>query len=488
MSILPNERNAESGVLEAPIKGKSMSRILIVDDEPQILRILSVLLTERGYETATAESGEKALSLQAGFRPKVALLDLSMPGMDGLETMKRLLAADPRLTCIMMTAHGSIRSAVEAIRIGAFNYLPKPFDNDELLLTIGHALEMRRLNSEVLALRSELESRYGFNEIVGIDSRMQEVFRVMAKVADANVTVLISGESGTGKELVARAIHRRSARSGGPFIAVNCGAVPHELFEAEFFGFEKGAFTDAREGHPGKFELASGGTLFLDEAGELTPEAQVKLLRALEEHEITRIGGTSPIPVNTRVIAATNRNLETAVESGRFRDDLYWRINVVSISIPPLRERRQDLPLLIDHMFDRFQHEAQSGVKSISPEARRLLLGYAWPGNVRELENTLCRAIILCDDDTITIRDLPTRIRGEAAENADDEAEDLKLADAVNEAVIRVEKRMIVSRLARYQNNRTATANSLGITRKTLFTKMRELNLDINEKEIELFP
>ena len=463
-----------------------MSRILIVDDEPQIRRILSVLLAEHGHETAAAESGKEALSIQAVFRPDMVLLDVSLPEMDGIETMKRLLADVPQLACIIMTAYGSIRSAVEAMRIGAFDYLSKPFDNDELLLTIDRAWKMRCLDNEVRTLRGELESRYGFNEIISIDPRMREVFRIMAKVAETNATVLVSGESGTGKELVARAIHRRSAHAGGPFVAVNCGAVPRDLVEAEFFGHEKGAFTGAHESHPGKFELASGGTLFLDEVGELALDAQVKLLRALEEHEITRIGGKKPMPVAARVIAASNKDLYRAVKSGQFREDLYWRINVVSISIPPLRERRQDLPLLIDHLLDRFQREMQSGVKSISPEARRLILDYAWPGNVREMENTLCRAVILGEGDTVTADDLPPRIRGNATETGEETGaydEELKLADAINEAVSRVEKRLIVSRLARYHNNRTATANSLGITRKTLFTKMREFNLGATDAD-----
>jgi DNA-binding NtrC family response regulator len=458
-----------------------MSRILIVDDEPQIRRILSALLTERGHKTETAESGEEALAKRAGFRPDIVLLDVNLPEMDGIEALKRLLADEPRLTCIMMTAYGSIRSAVEAMRIGAFDYLSKPFDNDELLLTIERAWKMRCLDDEVRTLRGELESRYGFNEIIGIDPGMREVFHVMSKVAEADAIVMISGESGTGKELVARAIHRRSARSGGPFVAVNCGAIPRDLVEAEFFGHEKGSFTDARESRPGKFELASGGTLFLDEVGDMPIEAQVKLLRALEEHEITRIGGVKPVPVDARVIAATNRDLEKAVSAGRFREDLYWRINVVSISIPPLRERRQDLPLLLDHMFARFQREMRSDVKSISPEARRLILGYDWPGNVREMENVLRQTVILCDGDVITARDLPSRFRGGKGGNGEESgspADELKLADAVKEAVARVEKRLIASRLALYRNNRTATADSLGITRKTLFTKMRELDID----------
>ncbi|MDR0311697.1 MAG: sigma-54 dependent transcriptional regulator [Acidobacteriota bacterium] len=465
-----------------------MSRILIVDDEQQIRRILSLLLADHGHETAAVECGEAAAPMQAKFRPDIALLDVSLPGIDGIETMKRLLAADPRLICIMMTAYGSIRSAVDAVRLGAFDYLSKPFDNDELLFSIERAWKMRCLDNEINTLRQELESRYGFNDIIGIDPRMREVFRVMEKVAASDATVLISGESGTGKELVARAIHRRSSKAGGPFIAVNCGAIPRDLVEAEFFGHEKGAFTDAHKSRQGKFELASGGTLFLDEIGDLALDAQAKILRALQECEITRIGGGKPISVDTRVIAATNKDLDQAFKTGKFREDLYWRLNVVSISIPPLRKRRQDLPLLIDHLFDRFQREMQSDVKSISPEARRLLLGYAWPGNVRELENTLNRAVILCDGDTITARDLPPRVRGEVSEagedaDAGDANGELKLADAVRDAVVRLEKRLIAERLAQCRSNRTATASSLGITRKTLFTKMRELNLDAEIRE-----
>ncbi len=460
-----------------------MGRILIVDDEPQIRRILSVLLSERGHEIATAETGEAALAMQPGMKPEIVLLDINLPGMGGLETLKKLLLQDPRLDCIMMTAFGTIRSAVQAMQLGAFDYLTKPFDNDELLLTIERALRMRSLDNEVAALRSELESRYGFNEIIGISSQMREVFRVMTKVAAVNATVLITGESGTGKELVARAIHRRSARASAPFIAVNCSAIPRDLIEAEFFGHEKGAFTDARESHIGKLEAAAGGTLFLDEIGDLAPDAQAKLLRSLQEREIVRVGGTRTIPVDVRVIAATNRNLERAVRDNEFREDLYWRINVVAINLPPLRERIQDMPLLLDHFLDHFQRELKLGVKSITPEARDLLIRYSWPGNIRELENTLCRAIILCDSDALTAGDLPPRIRGDVHETAENK-DNLKLADAVKESTERVEKILIISRLAQNHNNRTTTADSLGISRKTLFNKMREYNLgadDISE-------
>ncbi len=463
-----------------------MTRVLIVDDEKHIRRILSVLLAEHGHEVREAESGEIALAMQPEFRPDIVLLDLSLPGMGGMEVLQQLLGRVPQTDCIMMTAYGTIRSAVEAMHLGAFDYLAKPFDNDELLLIIERALRMRRMNAELEDLRMELEARYGFSEIIGICPPMCEVFRIMAKVAGVDATVLISGESGTGKELVARAIHRRSKRCAGPFVAVNCSAIPQDLIEAEFFGHEKGAFTDARESRAGRFELAEGGSLFLDEVGDLSLEAQAKLLRALQEHEVTRLGGRSPIPVDVRVIAATNKDLERAVPKGEFREDLYWRINVVNIKLPPLRERRPDLPLLIDHLLDRFRRELKLNVKTVSPSARQLMLRYDWPGNVRELENTLCRAMILCDGDALAASDLPPRIRGELSGKEPGggvEYDSMQLADAVREAIGRLEKMLITSRLARHRGNRTATAESLGISRKTLFNKMREYNLGSAEEE-----
>jgi two-component system response regulator AtoC len=463
-----------------------MSRILVVDDEKQIRRILSVLLAEHGHDVREADSGEAALALQPEFQPNIVLLDLSLPGINGLETLQKLLEWNRRIDCIMMTAYGTIRSAVQAMRLGAFDYLSKPFDNDELLLIIDRALHMRRLDAELEDLRSELEARYGFNEIVGISPQMREVFRIMAKVAAVDATVLITGESGTGKELVARAIHRRSRRAGGTFLAINCSAIPNELLEAEFFGHEKGAYTDAHVSRAGKFELASGGTLFLDEVGDLSLEAQAKLLRVLQEHEVTKIGGKRPTRVDVRVIAATNKDLERAVRRDEFREDLYWRINVVTIKLPPLRDRREDLPLLIDHLLDRFQRELKLSVKSISPEARTLLLNYHWPGNIRELENTLCRALILCDGNVLMRADLPPRIRGELpAESlsASSDLDKLKLSEAVAEATERLEKMLIVSRLAQHKGSRTATAESLGISRKTLFNKMRQYGLSGDEEE-----
>ena len=463
-------------------------RILVVDDEKQIRRIVSVLLQERDYEVAEASCGEEALRLQTDFEPALVLLDLSMPGMDGLQTLQELMKTVPAPEVVMMTAFGTIRSAVEAMRLGAFDYLSKPFDNDALLLTIERALERRRLSHEVEALRTELESRYGFSEIIGLSSQMQDVFRMMAKVAKVDATVLITGESGTGKELVARAIHRRSSRCSGPFVAVNCSAIPETLVESEFFGAQKGAFTDARESRPGKFEMAHHGTLFLDEIGDLALDAQAKLLRVLQERQITPLGATRSRSVDVRVIAATNRNLEQAVARGEFREDLYWRINVVNIQLPPLRDRREDLPLLVDHFLDHFNREFGLTVKTIAKDAKALLFAYDWPGNVRELENTLCRAMVLCECTTLSVPDLPPRIRGES-ETGDwsgspvDQGQ-VKLAEAVNQMTERLEKTIIVSRLAKLRGNRTSTAQSLGVSRKTLFNKMRQYGLTHDEEDL----
>jgi two-component system, NtrC family, response regulator AtoC len=465
-----------------------MARVLIVDDEKQIRRILGVMLQDLGHVVGEAGSGEEALGMESSFAPDIVLIDLSLPGIDGLETLARLLERNPARDCIMMTAYGSIRTAVEAMRLGAADYVTKPFDNEQLILSIDRALQVRRLNTEVEALRTELESRYGFSEIVGIGPRMQSVFRVMAKVAAVDATVLVTGESGTGKELVARAIHRRSRRARGPFVAVNCSAIPSGLVESEFFGHEKGAFTDARESRPGRFEQARGGTLFLDEIGDLSLDAQAKLLRALQEREVTRVGGTRPQKVDVRVIAATNRDLDRAVRQGSFREDLFWRINVVTLKLPPLRERREDLPLLIDHLLDRFNRELGLAVRSMSAEARALLLAYDWPGNVRELENTLCRAMILCEGQALTASDLPPRVRGERHAEDGSPASGLhrlELADAVKEATGRLEKMMILSRLAEFGGSRTLAAESLGVSRKTLFNKMRQYELAAGPEERE---
>jgi DNA-binding NtrC family response regulator len=462
-----------------------MARILIVDDERPIRRILALLLQERRHRVFDVGTAEEALAALPEAKPDLVLLDLKLPGMGGMEALKRLRAANARLDVIMMTAHGTISSAVEAMRRGAFDYITKPFDNDELVITVDRALEMRRLDSEVETLRGDLEARYGFTEIVGISREIQEVFRMMSKVVAVDVTVLVTGDSGTGKELVARAIHRRGQRAQGPFVAINCSAIPQTLVESEFFGHEKGAFTDAKETRPGRFEQADGGTLFLDEVGDLTLEAQAKLLRALQERMVQRIGARAPRPVDVRVIAATNKDLEKEARAGRFRDDLFWRLNVIHIRLPPLHERRGDLPILIDHLIDRFNRELGLAVEHIAMDARQALYEYRWPGNIRELENTICRAMILCEGNGLRLADLPARVRGELpegeAETPRSDLARLSLADAVAGATERLEKMMILSRLAEHRGSRTTTAESLGISRKTLFNKMRQYGLSGDE-------
>ncbi len=466
-----------------------MAKILIVDDEARIRRILALMLRDHGHRVVEAESGEEGLDKAGEFSPDLALLDLKLPGIDGLETLRQLRERAAHLEVIMMTAFGTIGTAVEAMRRGACDYLTKPFDNDELLLVVDRVLQQRQLAIEVESLRDDLETRYGFTEIIGVSPEIQAIFRTMAKVARVDATVLVTGESGTGKELVARAIHRKSRRAQRPFVAVNCSAIPQTLVEAEFFGHERGAFTDAHQARPGKFEQADSGTLFLDEAGDLALDAQAKLLRVLQEKQIVRLGSQNPRPVDVRVIAATNKNLEHEVAEGRFREDLFWRLNVVTIELPALRQRKQDLPLLLDHFIGRLNRELGLAVHRISPEARQLLVDYPWPGNVRELENALCRSMILCEGEVLSPADLPDRLRGETAEGKaafpPSDLDQMTLTDAVAEATERLEKRMILSRLAALKSNRTATAKSLGISRKTLFNKMRQYGLTDDDLDDE---
>ncbi len=463
-----------------------MARILIVDDERHIRQILQAFLVEHHFDVLVAESGEEGLELAARTPPDLALLDLMLGGLSGLDTFKRLRERLPEVPCIFMTGYGSIRSAVDAMRAGGDDYLTKPFDNDELLIAVKRALELRRLSREVEELRNELSARYGFDNIVGISRPMQEVFRIMKRLADKEATVLILGESGTGKELVARALHQRSPRRAAPFVAVNCSAIPTTLVEAEFFGYERGAFTDAREAHAGKFEQAHRGTLFLDEVGDLPTDAQAKLLRVLQDREVTRLGARKAIKVDVRVLAATNKNLEAAVRTGQFREDLFWRLNVLSLRLPPLRDRPEDLPLLIDAFIQQLAQQMDLPVNGISPEARRLLLAHDWPGNVRELENTLQRAMVLCEGTQLLARDLPPRIRGNSSDDSDSslDNEKLSLGDAVRRATERVERAWIQAALSEHRGSRTATATSLGINRKTLFNKMRLFGL-VAEGETE---
>lgn len=449
-------------------------KILIIDDEKNIRDIFSLLLSEKGYLVKTAETGQDGLERAQEFLPDIVLLDMNLPDMSGLDALSLLLDAFPNLQIIIITAYGTIKNAVEATKMGAYDYLEKPVDNDELLLLISRALEVRELKLEVATLKSELSSRYRFANIIGMSSLMDSVFQLMGKIAQVDGTVLITGESGTGKELVARAIHFNSPRKENPFVVVNCGAIPKDLIESEFFGHVKGAFTDAKVEKTGKFELAHKGTIFLDEISDLSMDAQVKLLRALGEKEIVKVGGTKTIPVDVRVIAATNRDLEEQVKKGNFREDLYFRLAVLSLHLPPLRERREDIPLLCEHFIKKFNRELSKQIKGLSEKTLNYLKNFIWPGNVRELENVIYESMVLCDSDRIDEENLPLRIRNDYL-TPDLESGSLK--EVSQSITSSVERNLIEKALKETGGNKTLAAKSLGISRKTLFNKMRLLKM-----------
>jgi len=453
------------------------SKVLIIDDEAGISSILSALLTKNGYEAEVANSGESGLDVYAQFMPAVILLDLKMPGIDGIKVMEILnkqLNADCKI--IIMTAHGEVRSAVEAMKKGAFDYLEKPFDNDELLAIISRAVEMVTLKRRVKQLEDQLEETYRFENIVGVSDKMKSTFALMRKFAATDGTVLVCGQSGTGKELIVRAIHQASKRKSGPFVVVNCGAIPPNLIESEFFGHEAGSFTDAKELRVGKFESANGGTLFLDEISELTLEAQVKLLRVIEEGTFSRVGSNMPIAVDVRVMAATNRDLATMVEEGKFREDLYWRLNVLSLNVCSLRQRKEDIPILVDYFLERYATPLGIEQPAVSDKAMELLMAYDWPGNVRELQNCIYSAMTIASDPTIEPADLPRRIYldSEPSEVTSVISGRISLAEAAAQATAKAEQEAINKALLETGGNREKAAELLGIGRKTLYRKLRQ--------------
>jgi DNA-binding NtrC family response regulator len=388
-----------------------LGRILVVDDEANARTALAELLREEGYEVETAADAFKALGKYEAFAPHIVVTDLKMPGMDGIELVKKIRATDEATGIIVMTAFGAVQSAIDAMRAGAAEYLTKPLNFDELLVVLAKTLENQALRSETRQLRQRVRERVAPGNIVGIAPPMQRVFEVVEQVAPSRATVLITGESGTGKELVANAIHQRSTRAAGPFIKLHCAALAESLLESELFGHEKGSFTGAMMRKDGRFQLADGGTLFLDEIGEISQAIQVKLLRFLQEHEFERVGGTQTIRVDVRVIAATNRNLLEEVSKGRFREDLYYRLNVVALEMPPLRERKSDIPALAKFFLERYTRENAKAVEGFTGEAMELLSAYDWPGNVRELENAIERAVVLAGGSMIEARHLPPNVR-----------------------------------------------------------------------------
>lgn len=450
------------------MKGK----VLIADDEPRIRKIVSLLLIQEGYEVKTVANGKEAVSETTLFRPDVILLDQQMPVMTGTEALEKIQAVRPNQVVILVTAFGTISLAVDAVKKGAYDFIEKPFDNDDLLLKVKRAMEHSQLKGELRQLKKRLGE--GERPIIGSEGGLRTVMEQVNRVAMTEATVFIHGESGTGKELIARAVHIRSKRSEQPFVAINCGAIPLSLIENELFGHEKGAFTDAKEAQRGIFEQAEGGTLFLDEIGELPMDAQVKLLRVLEERKVTRIGGTKLIPVNVRIVAATNRDLEAEVKTGNFRLDLLYRLNVFTLELPPLRDRKEDIPLLTDFFIRKHNEVLNLFVKGITPAAMDRLCAYDWPGNIRDLENAIQSAMILCSDGMIDVSQLPARIKGYEQGDAS-----IALGDSndIREVNAQVEKELIQETLKRFGGNRTLTAEALNISRKTLFNKMKKYGL-----------
>ncbi len=459
-----------------------METILIVDDEKNYLRVLSAVLEEEGYEVLTALNGREALEIKETSDLDLILTDMKMPGMDGIKLLEHIKAKDPDLPVIMMTAHGTVDKAVEAMQKGAYSYILKPFDNERLIIYVKKAVAMYQVVKENRRLRDEVKSQYRFGNFIGKSKAMREVFEMIRKVAPANASVLVEGESGTGKELVAKSIHFNSPRRDKPFIAVNCSALSENLLESELFGHERGAFTGAVAKKKGRFELADNGTLFLDEIGELSTSLQVKLLRVLQEKIFERVGGTQAITVNIRIIAATNKNLKEEMINGRFRRDLFYRLNVVRIALPPLKQRQEDIHLLVKHFIEKYAFERRAAVpvKGVNQEVGRIFYDYSWPGNVRELENLIERVMILCPHDTIRISDLPAGFK-DNVQNAL-HLEGIPTHANLYETLAMIEKAMIERALKMADNVQAHAASMLGIGKSGLNQKIKKYNLDVGSK------
>ena len=438
--------------------------VLVVDDDPGMCAMLASRLTNRGFRVVTATSGTEAIERVQHDDVEVVVSDVNMKGMNGVELCQRLPEHRPQLPVILITAFGSMDLAIQAIRAGAYDFVPKPFEIDQLVLAIERAVTLARLTDEVQRLRRAV-APVGFGELIGTSPPMAELYALLGKIAASSAPVLITGESGTGKELVSRAIHAAGERAAGPFVAVNCAAMPAQLLESELFGHEKGAFTDARSAKQGLFVAARGGTIFLDEIGELPLEVQPKLLRALQEHTVRPVGATAEVPFDARLITATNRNLETMVEDHTFREDLYFRINVLSVELPALRTRGGDVLVLASHFLDRIAARARKRIAGFSAEAAHKLMAYAWPGNVRELENCIERAVALASFDQIAVSDLPEKVRAFRATQIVLSSDDPSTFVTLEE----LERRYVARVLEGMNNNKAATARILGIERKTLY-------------------
>jgi two-component system response regulator AtoC len=450
-----------------------MRRVLVVDDEESFRHLLCVILEKEGYEVETAQDGHEALTKMEGGLFDEVLCDIRMPRMDGIQFLKEVKRVNADSTVIMMSAYGTLDTAIEAMKLGAYDYVSKPFKPDEIVLTLKKAEEREKLRRENTYLRKEVKKEYNFSNIISKNEKMIALFDTITKVAKYKSTILITGESGTGKELVAKAIHFNSDRSASPFVAVNCGAIPENLLESELFGHVKGSFTDAVRTKKGLFEEADGGTLFLDEIGELPLSLQVKLLRVLQDGEIRRIGDSRSIRIDVRIIAATVKDLDRAAKEGTFRDDLFYRLNVLPMRLPPLRERKEDIALLVDHFLTKFNENLGKSVRSITPEALRVLLRYSWPGNVRELENVVERGMVLTETDFIDVENLPPEVHrsGESSTFSHLDEYSIKKATRI------LETELIRKALRQTHGNHTHASRILEISHRTLLYKMKEYGI-----------
>lgn len=458
---------------------RSSNTALVVDDDEAIRQMLTAVLTKAGYSVTTASDGVEAVAEFSLHRPDIVLMDIRMPNMTGLQALAEIRRIDRAAIVILMTAYAEVGTAVQAIKDGAFDYIIKPFDIAEVMLLIGRALQMRTMRDDIATLQRELSASYRMDRILTNSPKMLDLLQMVAKVAKSNATVLVTGESGTGKEMIASAIHYNSTRSNGPFVKINCAAVPEGLLESEFFGHEKGAFSGAVARRSGRFEQADGGTLFLDEIGDISASLQVKLLRVLQEREFERVGGDKPIPADVRIVVATNRNLEEMVRQNLFRQDLYFRLNVVTLRTVPLRERPEDVRLLSSHFLQRFASENHIEVDGFDQNAVECLMRYSWPGNVRELSNAVERAVVMSTGGLVFAEDLPEHIAcpleegGEVFAMPEPDAHDKALRDLISD----FEARVITEALARNGGNRVKTARQLGISRRSLLYKLQEYEI-----------
>jgi len=476
--------------------------MLVIDDDPTVRDLLESFFADKGFSVTTADSGVKGLDLLKQDKFDISFIDLVMPGMGGIDLLQKIQELNIDMPSIVITAYAEVKTAVDAMRFGAFDYITKPFILEELLITVNRVLNISKLKQENVLLKKQLRKKYNFEALIGASPQMQKVYNMIEKIADTESTVLITGESGTGKEVVAKTIHFNSSRSQGPFIPLNCAAIPKDLLESELFGHEKGAFTGAVNTRIGRFELANGGTIFLDEIGELHPSLQVKLLRVIQEREFERVGGTKTVKVDVRILAATNKDLEKATHEGAFREDLFYRLNVIPVHLPPLRKRREDIPLLVDHFMQLFCRKKKKDLIKVPADAMKCLISYRWPGNVRELENLVERIVILNDTGTVTMDDLPERFHTEKCEQAMNTSmpqtglqessslpsdpsgfrlppEGIDLNLILND----IEKGLILQALERSGGVKKKAAELLGLNRTTLLEKLKKKGIDLQSQE-----